>query len=155
MNNLICLHCSKPFQSRRSTSKYCSHACAGHGHARGRIPFTDRFWMQVGRKQTNGCILWAGTMNSDGYGVISNNGENVRAHRLSYELCVGPIPDGLHVLHHCDNRPCINPVHLFAGSDLDNMLDMARKGRSMKGRKHSKTWSRRSASSFPNPSEAS
>lgn len=51
------------------------------------------------------------------------------AHRFSYELLVGPVPAGHHVLHRCDNPPCVNPSHLFTGTDADNVLDMDLKGR--------------------------
>lgn len=63
------------------------------------------------------------------YGVIKVGNKKVRAHRFSWELFVGPIPDGLHVLHRCDNPRCINYDHLFLGTDQDNMSDMIAKGR--------------------------
>lgn len=105
----------------------------------GRIPLADRFFGFVGRKQPNGCILWAGSFDKDGYGVISSGGKHdrqLRAHRVSYELCVGPIPDGLWVLHRCDNPPCINPVHLFAGTHQDNEDDKLSKKRNLVGERH-------------------
>lgn len=52
-----------------------------------------------------------------------------KAHRVAYELVIGPIPDGMEVLHHCDNPPCCNPIHLAAGTHLENMIDCGKKGR--------------------------
>jgi hypothetical protein len=71
-----------------------------------------------------------GDHNDDGYGRVHiPKGKPVPAHRFSYELVNGPIPDGLRVLHHCDNPPCVNPVHLFVGTQADNGRDMVAKGR--------------------------
>lgn len=79
------------------------------------------------------CILFDGpTIN--GYGNFKHEGEQKRAHRVSFELAFGPIPEGLYICHSCDVRHCINPGHLFAGTQADNMADMVAKGRSVKGR---------------------
>ena len=67
-------------------------------------------------------------MNKDGYGVFSE-GKDIRAHRRAWEAFYGPIPTGMHVLHHCDNPPCVNVNHLFLGTDADNNADMMAKGR--------------------------
>lgn len=75
-----------------------------------------------------GCIEWT-RATSSGYGVLRHKGAAVRTHRISYELNKGPIPDGLFVLHHCDNKLCITPDHLFLGTQKDNMRDMSAKGR--------------------------
>lgn len=88
-----------------------------------------RFWSHVDRRGPDDCWEWTGTRLRSGYGVLSVQGAKLRAPRVSYELALGPIPDGLWVLHRCDNPPCVNPLHLFLGSHADNMADMTAKGR--------------------------
>ena len=76
-----------------------------------------------------GCIVWTGARIPAGYGSLSFRRKSQLTHRLAYELAHGPIPDGLCVLHRCDNRPCLNPDHLFLGTKGDNARDMTAKGR--------------------------
>jgi hypothetical protein len=87
----------------------------------------ERFWAKVSK--SDGCWLWTGSRNDRGYGNFNNNGRTVQAHRLSYELAMGPIPKGMNVCHRCDSPGCVNPDHLFLGTHLDNMRDRDAKGR--------------------------
>lgn len=77
------------------------------------------------------CRVWVGKLGWDGYGLIKLKGRRVRAHRVSYSVNCGPIPDGLCVLHHCDVRNCIQPSHLFLGDDATNTADKMDKGRAI------------------------
>jgi len=90
-------------------------------------PIEERFWAKV-NKIEGGCWEWTAAK-SVGYGRFKVDGRLLLAHRFSYELQHGPIPEGLWVLHHCDNPCCVNPEHLFLGTRSDNMLDCVRKGR--------------------------
>lgn len=75
------------------------------------------------------CWIWNFRKNEDGYGELFVDGKKQKAHRISYQLFKGDIPKGLFVLHKCDNPSCINPDHLFLGTNADNMNDMKLKGR--------------------------
>jgi hypothetical protein len=91
----------------------------------------ERFWSKV--QKTDGCWSWMANRTIDGYGVLRLGDKNQRVHRIMWELTYGPIPVGLNVLHHCDNPGCVNPEHLFLGSQKDNGEDMSRKGRAPRG----------------------
>jgi hypothetical protein len=96
----------------------------------------DRFWEKVDKSSESGCWIWMGALSGSGYGHIrvgrSCEG-HIRAHRYSYILHRGEIADGMSVLHICDNRRCVNPYHLFLGTNVDNMRDKVNKGRQARG----------------------
>jgi hypothetical protein len=88
-----------------------------------------RFWRFVGLHSHYDCWDWNGALNKDGYATFSIQGKSYRANRFSWEMHNGEIPDGINVLHKCDNRACVNPNHMFLGSQKDNVQDAISKGR--------------------------
>jgi hypothetical protein len=125
-----CANCGAAFDVPPSTvkfhpAKYCSQACYRAGS---RKPVADRFWALVRKSpDPDGCWEWVGRIAKDGYGQL-------RAHRFAWTLLHGPIPEGQHVLHKCDNRKCVR--HTFLGTQQDNMDDMVSKGRSATGERN-------------------
>jgi hypothetical protein len=92
----------------------------------------DRFFSKVQKTET--CWIWTAYKNKKGYGQINSDGYNMKkAHRVSYEMHNGNIPDGLIVCHSCDNPSCVNPQHLWLGTDLQNAQDRDTKGRCRSG----------------------
>jgi len=81
----------------------------------------ERFESFVSPEPNSGCWLWTGCDNGNGYGIIGINGKNVYAHRFSYEIHKGPIPDGLVIDHHCRVHQCVNPDHLEAITWRENL----------------------------------
>ena len=94
-------------------------------------PFDERFWPKVNKQGANGCWEWTGSLDSSGYGAIKDTApskKNIRPHRYIMES-LGHNITGLSVLHKCDNPKCLNPDHLFVGTQTDNIRDMVAKGR--------------------------
>lgn len=85
------------------------------------------FWRKVNK--LSGCWVWTGTKNENGYGYFGVSGKMIRAHRISWMMHNGVIPNKLHVLHKCDTPSCVNPSHLFLGTHKENMMDRDLKGR--------------------------
>ena len=94
------------------------------------MTIAERFWKKVEAAYGGSCWQWLGTTNNVGYGWLYSPGGALLAHRISWEMFKGPVPVGLHVCHHCDNPGCVNPDHLFVGTDKDNAQDREKKGRS-------------------------
>jgi len=87
----------------------------------------ERFWSKVNKSGPNGCWVWTASVDSNGYGKIFYQGKLIRASRMVWFLMFDEWPEA--VLHRCDNPPCVNPAHLFKGTQSDNLSDMRQKGR--------------------------
>lgn len=128
--------CNKHYQRWRT------HGDPNYVHVAPIMSLEERFWSKVDKKNLDGCWEWTASK-SNGYGHLNYANKTTKykgriAHRISWELQNGPIPEGLWVLHRCDNPSCVNPAHLFLGTHNDNMADMVAKGRSVgkKGENH-------------------
>jgi hypothetical protein len=122
----ICLNCEKPFRPkpyRAARARFCSR------EYRSSISLDKKLLIVGWMVSPSGCWLCNCRTNDGGYGLIGHDDRAVLAHRASWMVHRGPIPDGIDVLHTCDVRPCINPDHLFLGTDADNVADMDAKGR--------------------------
>lgn len=121
----------KPSEIAKGAYKYCSYTCKGLGT---RIPYQERFWLYVQKTET--CWLWTGASLTAGYGVLGVSGRstaNTLAHHVSWEIHHGAIPEAMQILHTCDNPPCVNPAHLFLGTDQENSDDKLSKQRQARG----------------------
>jgi len=101
----------------------------------------ERFWSKVDRRGPDECWQWLASLRKS-YGQFGSlrNRWKAQAHRFAWEIVHGPIQQGLFVLHRCDNPPCVNPDHLYLGTQGDNMRECTRKGRRQRGDQH---WTRR------------
>lgn len=101
-------------------------------YVRRRGPLEQRFWEKVDKRGPEECWNWTAGKTKQGYGNIGTGGRGTpktMAHRLSYEIAFGPIPDGKYILHSCDNPSCVNPAHLRAGTPKENVHDAMERGR--------------------------
>jgi len=96
----------------------------------------DRFMDKVSPEPNSGCWLWTANLGTYGYGRMRFGHGPVDAHRISYRLFCGEIPEGKYVLHKCDVRPCVNPDHLFIGTHKDNMQHAVDHRRWPRGKQH-------------------
>jgi hypothetical protein len=117
----MCHQCGRPIPTRR---KFCSTECY---HANDHDRSIARFWGKA--RKTESCWVWTGKIHYRGYGVQPNRRGETYAHRLAWTLVNGPIPEGMIVMHKCDNPPCVRPDHLMLGTKGENSFDMKRKGR--------------------------
>jgi hypothetical protein len=132
-----CQSCGRTFHRRdkpgvsyrrfTEDTKFCSKRCAYAAFAGDR---DARFWANVAKSGPNECWEWQGSIDPGGYGVHWFAGSYIRAHRLTMEIDGRSIEPGQFALHSCDNRRCVNPAHLRAGSHADNARDRVVRGRS-------------------------
>ena len=115
-----------------ASQKYCSRACyykSMVGKLKKRKPAIDKLKERTEVNLESGCWIWTGGKLRGGYGSLRADGRTRAAHRVSFEIVRGPIPDGMDLLHSCDNPACVNPDHLSVGTDVDNSNDKIAKGR--------------------------
>lgn len=122
---MTCRFCGKDISHKHKGAVYCDVDCMSKGYlSKPKEEFHNKY-----KIMPSGCWHWIGSIDVNGYGRIGSNHKTIKAHRLSYEVNIGKIPNGLLVCHRCDNPPCVNPNHLFLGTIKDNNDDKISKGR--------------------------
>lgn len=124
--------CGKPHAALGYCAMHYSRARRGQGLQEPSVydlTAEERFWRSVNRRSADECWHWRSSCTSEGYGNFWTGERVDRAHRFSYELANGPIPEGFIVCHSCDEPSCVNPNHLWLGTDADNAADKMLKGR--------------------------
>ena len=144
-----CPVCGTPFSPRldhvrRGCGKFCSRQChLTFQRTPKTLDIDVMFLSRIGPLDSNGCTLWNGDVDGNGYGIMRRgfNGDRsiwrMLAHRYAWERANGPISKGMFVCHHCDVRLCVNLQHLFLGKAIDNITDMVVKQRHGHGETHS------------------
>jgi len=123
-----CLYCEK----ETFNPKYCSRSCTAKVNGKSKLSIEERFWSKVNK--TNTCWIWTGASDK-GYGRLKINGKSIGAHRISYELHKGIIPEGLQIDHLCRNRICVNYDHLEAVTLREN-IQRGLSGSNMRNKTH-------------------
>ena len=125
----LCAECGEEFfplmkaLSRVGRGQFCSLSCATRFNRRRVTPSrSERFWTHVEPEPTSGCFIWMGARHPQGYGIFQDGGRARRAHRVSYEMAHGPIPEPLELDHLCRLTCCVNPRHLEAVTAQTNTL---------------------------------
>lgn len=135
----ICSICSEKVVARGLCAKHYNLDKKANPDSRytGHLPLPERLDVLSTPIPESGCRIWLSNINTGGYGRIGIANKVYLAQRVAYEHAYGKIPDGLHVCHKCDTPSCVNPAHLFLGTDADNMRDKVNKKRHCYGEKHS------------------
>lgn len=124
--------CGQPLPLFRYSSPKTRFINGHHNFAKTKT-VSEAFWSCVPVAEIHDCWEWQGTIQDTGYGRFKVGTQPHSAHRTSWEIHFGPIPKEMHVLHRCDNRKCVNPAHLFLGTNDDNIKDMIAKQRHAHG----------------------